>query len=59
MVPLVQAFIFISTTTTNTIVIVMLIKELAGFNDDQYQYLDDSRLIAAQRFTNAIEIYLY
>lgn len=25
-------------------------RRLAGFNDDQYQYLDDSRLIAAQRF---------
>lgn len=25
-------------------------RRLAGFNDDQYQYLDDSRLIQAQRF---------
>lgn len=25
-------------------------RRLLGFNDDQYQYLDDSRLIAAQRF---------
>ena len=25
-------------------------RRLAGFQDDQYQYLDDSRLIAAQRF---------
>lgn len=25
-------------------------RRLAGFNDDQYQYLDDSRLISAQRF---------
>ncbi|MEO5776796.1 MAG: DUF5683 domain-containing protein [Flavobacterium sp.] len=25
-------------------------RRLAGFNDDQYQYLDNSRLIAAQRF---------
>ena len=25
-------------------------RRLEGFNDDQYQYLDDSRLIAAQRF---------
>jgi hypothetical protein len=25
-------------------------RRLAGFNDDQFQYLDDSRLIAAQRF---------
>ena len=25
-------------------------RRLAGFNDDQYSYLDDSRLIAAQRF---------
>lgn len=25
-------------------------RRLAGFNDDQYDYLDDSRLIAAQRF---------
>lgn len=25
-------------------------RRLAGFNDDQYQYLDDSRLVQAQRF---------
>lgn len=25
-------------------------RRLAGFNDDQYQYLDDNRLIQAQRF---------
>lgn len=25
-------------------------RRLAGYNDDQYQYLDDSRLIQAQRF---------
>jgi len=25
-------------------------RRLAGYNDDQYQYLDDSRLIAGQRF---------
>ena len=25
-------------------------RRLAGFNDDQYSYLDDSRLIAAQKF---------
>jgi hypothetical protein len=25
-------------------------RRLAGYSDDQYQYLDDSRLIAAQRF---------
>lgn len=25
-------------------------RRLAGFNDDQYQYLDDSRLVTAQRF---------
>lgn len=25
-------------------------RRLAGFNDDQYQYLDDSRLISAQKF---------
>lgn len=25
-------------------------RRLSGFNDDQYQYLDDSRLIQAQRF---------